>query len=385
MSSARFYEELPSFLDFADIVDGQHFKRIPDDWMVVITDVRGSTEAIEEGRYKDVNTVGAAAIACVLNAVGRVEIPYVFGGDGATMVLPRDFFDAAKEQLIALRDLSQEKFGFELRVGAVSIREIEAANAHVSVGKYEFFKGGASVAIFRGGGLTKAEELVKGAGDAYLLTESTDTKLDLTGLSCRWQPIPSSRGTIMSVLVVAKDDSDEHYRSVLQAVDSAYGGNVELANPVNTSVMRYRSFAECVADEKRYHKRRLSIGYILRFIEIFVAVMIFKRGAPGMFFSSRRYKRSMQTHSDYRKFDDALRMTIDCAPNEVLAIEGVLESLHAENKICYGVHKSESSLMTCLVESLGDGGHIHFIDGSDGGYAMAAKQLKAQLKEMEWG
>jgi hypothetical protein len=27
-----------------------------------------------------------------------------------------------------------------------------------------------------------------------------------------------------------------------------------------------------------------------------------------------------------------------------------------------------------------DGEHIHFIDGGDGGYAMAAKQMKAQSK-----
>ncbi|HXB98558.1 MAG TPA: DUF3095 family protein, partial [bacterium] len=26
------------------------------------------------------------------------------------------------------------------------------------------------------------------------------------------------------------------------------------------------------------------------------------------------------------------------------------------------------------------GQHIHFVDGGDGGYAMAAKQLKAQIK-----
>ena len=37
--------------------------------------------------------------------------------------------------------------------------------------------------------------------------------------------------------------------------------------------------------------------------------------------------------------------------------------------------------MTCVVPSYKDGTHIHFIDGGDGGYAMAAKQLKAQLKE----
>jgi hypothetical protein len=32
--------------------------------------------------------------------------------------------------------------------------------------------------------------------------------------------------------------------------------------------------------------------------------------------------------------------------------------------------------MTCFVSGFGDGQHIHFIDGDDGGYAIAAKALK---------
>ena len=36
--------------------------------------------------------------------------------------------------------------------------------------------------------------------------------------------------------------------------------------------------------------------------------------------------------------------------------------------------------MTYYVANLEPSQHIHFIDGGDGGYAMAAKQLKTQLK-----
>ncbi len=60
---------------------------VPDDWVIVIGDIEGSTEQVE-GRYKSVNLVGAAVIAAVLNALPDLDIPFVFGGDGAALVVP---------------------------------------------------------------------------------------------------------------------------------------------------------------------------------------------------------------------------------------------------------------------------------------------------------
>ena len=37
--------------------------------------------------------------------------------------------------------------------------------------------------------------------------------------------------------------------------------------------------------------------------------------------------------------------------------------------------------MTCYTPAFSDGTYVLFIDGTNGGYAMAAKQLKAQIKE----
>ena len=41
---------------------------VPDSWSVVVADVKGSTEAVRMGRYRDVNLAGAACIAAVRNA-----------------------------------------------------------------------------------------------------------------------------------------------------------------------------------------------------------------------------------------------------------------------------------------------------------------------------
>lgn len=68
---------------------------------MVIADVVGSTQAIEAGADRDVNTVGVACIAAVVNVDRSVDIPFVFGGDGsdgAYAMAARGF----KQQLKAL-------------------------------------------------------------------------------------------------------------------------------------------------------------------------------------------------------------------------------------------------------------------------------------------
>jgi hypothetical protein len=83
-------------------------------------------------------------------------------------------------------------------------------------------------------------------------------------------------------------------------------------------------------------------------------------------------------HSDYRKFADSLRMVIDCSTREADGIEKLLIFARDRGAIDFGLHRASSALMTCFVSNTDDGGHVHFIDGADGGYTLAAQQLKAK-------
>ncbi|MFN8791305.1 MAG: DUF3095 family protein [Bdellovibrionales bacterium] len=86
--SETFYRDLPPFTDFESVLDARHYQEAPSDWSLILTDIQGSTVAIEQGRYKHVNMIGAASITCVLNHLKPLEIPFVFGGDGATLLVP---------------------------------------------------------------------------------------------------------------------------------------------------------------------------------------------------------------------------------------------------------------------------------------------------------
>jgi hypothetical protein len=55
-----------------------------------------------------------------------------------------------------------------------------------------------------------------------------------------------------------------------------------------------------------------------------------------------------------------------------------LEKNYKTGKLVYGLHISDRALMTCLVFER-NGRQVHFIDGADGGYAVAAKVMKQRI------
>jgi hypothetical protein len=75
-------------------------------------------------------------------------------------------------------------------------------------------------------------------------------------------------------------------------------------------------------------------------------------------------------------------MVVDCTEDMRLKTVALLENYHQLGFLSYGLHTSPTALMTCFIHSY-QNQHIHFVDGGDGGYAYAARGLKAQLKDAQ--
>ena len=88
MSSDRYYADLPVITDFGAVTRAESYAALPDDWHLALCDVRDSTAAVEAGQYKNVNSLGAAAITAALNAAGDLDIPFSFEGDGCVLCVP---------------------------------------------------------------------------------------------------------------------------------------------------------------------------------------------------------------------------------------------------------------------------------------------------------
>ena len=409
------YQSIPSIDDYADLVHSNKYIRLPSNWCVIVTDIVSSTKHIENGRYRDVNTVGVMTICAVRNALGiHKDFPYVFGGDGSSLVVKPEQEQLVLHTLLALRRVVRANYQMELRVGSVSIEELEDHGVTVEVTRYEIVSG-MCIALFRGGGLALADAIIKSRPDYEQLQETIESSTitpNMDGLSCRWKKIPNRNGCVLTLLVmdnpdivvVDEDETDEHghddgnsdesesddednvtmkmyQRVIIKLQEILKPQTMKKANPVNPELAEYKTAPEMIADEQRMHESKISPSYINRAVEIGLCHVLFRwKKLQHAIIDAPEYVQGMRTHADHRKFDDMIRMVIDCTPDQADAIEQYLQGMYDDGRqIFFGTQRSQHTLMTCLLKDTNDGNHIHFVDGDLGGYAIAAKTLKMQL------
>jgi hypothetical protein len=381
----QFLDRVEPFSDFIGVTEPAHYRRVPGDWHVAVADVVDSTGALALGRYKDVNALGAACIVAALNAAGSNDLPYVFGGDGASIVIPPSLLPAVRRALAAVRTIAREAFDLELRVGTVPVAELDGLGAPVELARFRLAPA-AELAMFAGGGLRCAEALVKRTETeaTYAVREQAPgSAADLEGFECRWDPVPSIHGHVVALLAVATGAEGNAYRRLLEQVallgPSASGRPVaEQSLTMATRAASFDTEARLFAAARSGWRYAVRIARARAKTAIGRWLMVHRRELGG--FDGAGYAQSVAVRSDFRKFDDTLRMVLDLSSDAADELEGWLREAHRRGELHYGLSRSKAALVTCLVRDFRDR-HIHFVDGADGGYALAARALKEQLAQ----
>ncbi len=393
MYSESFYSDLPTLTNFIEITNHQNFVIVPDDWYILITDVIGSTKAIEAGRYKDVNLIGACCIMAVLNIAIDKEIPFIFGGDGASILIPPSLFLKAKEALLGTQHFAKQEFNLDLRVGIVPVSVVNDANYEIKIAKLKI-SANYHQAIFTGGGLTYATDLIKSpiAGDLYNLknTSPPAENPNFSGLSCPWQDIPSPHGEVLSLIVMANGDRQQQslvYRELLEKITKTYGSweNFHPVLPENIKLaLNNQSISRMVKVQTPSSKCINKLWLLLRIeLETLIMNFLILFNIKLKSFDWKLVSQNLVTNTDYKKFDDILRMIIAGNGEQREELVNFLEKSYQSGKLVYGIHVSNRVLMTCLV-SAGVGREVHLVDGADGGYTLAAKDMKARANDRRY-
>ena len=388
LDSVHFYRSLPAMLSFAEATDGRMHADVPHDWWIVIADVIGSTQAIEAGAYKNVNTVGVACIAAVTNVNRNIDVPFVFGGDGATFAVPDLLREPVTIALRAAQQLARESFGLALRVGLIRVSELADQAYPVRLGKVQLSLH-VMQPVLSGHGWAEAERRVKTPGAAGVLTVAErdgPAEASFEGFECRWQGVPNFNGHKLALLITATAPGAEvnldTYQRVFKQIQSIYG-DVAQYHPLRVDRMRMAFNPRLLSHEWRVRTRQFGVWrrctYFMQMVfQNLAGLVLFARNMDTDAVQWGRYRSDMVDNSDFQKFDGMLRMVIDGNDAQAEQLRQYLEAEYRAGRLAYGLHKSREALLTCIIQSY-NGNHQHFVDGSEGGYALAAQKLKRRL------
>jgi hypothetical protein len=263
-----------------------------------------------------------------------------------------------------------------LRGAMVPLAAIRAEGHDVRVARFAPSPN-VTYAMFAGGGLAWAEREMKRG--AFAVAPAPDgARPDLSGLSCRFEKIPAARDTILSLIVrPARSLADPEYRRLVEELLELTANERDAGRPVSQAGLRIRwppaGLAFEASAHSRHGRRRLR-DWVAVAARTFLYVAILRFDIPVGRFSKQDYYSEVVENSDFRKYDDALRMTLDCTAALAERIEALLADAATQGVVVYGLHRQADALVTCFTPTV-FGKHFHFIDGAAGGYATAARKM----------
>jgi hypothetical protein len=381
----HFYRDLPRLTSFRQIFDPRGFQPVPDDWVVACSDVVGSTKAIEAGRYKEVNTAGSLAAMAIGNHFGGMDFPFFFGGDGMVCLVPASDREAVADLLRGTAVRVHEAFGLDLRVGLVPVADLRARGKVLNLAKLEVSSQYCQ-AILQGDGFDEADRLLKEPGSGYqLLPALGAVEPSFQGYTCRWSDFKSARGETLALIVRFRSGDPGGAGAFVDRLETLLGAPAA-HHPLRPETSR-PALGKRLDTEVAVRTRgavgwaRWKDRFVVR-LQVFYALFAIATRIPfhlGKKDLSRMVEDNIAS-SDYRKFDNTLKMVVSADPATRARVQALLEEAYRQGQIFYGLHVTDRAMITCLMHT-GAGHEVHFVDAADGGYAYAARQLKQQMKD----
>ncbi len=356
---------------------------VPPEWQVIVTDIQGSTKAVAEGRYRDVNTIAASCVIACLNIAKKqgIQIPFFYGGDGATLLVPPDALMPMLEALRALRQNVQASYGLPLRVGSIPVQEIYAHDKTLSLAKWSVAPG-YDQAICLGDGLSYADKRIKAKMEVEGVSVPAAV-VDLQGLTCRWneiKPRDLQREVVcLMVQATSVEQQAETYVRVLDILDEVYG-TYDVRHPVATEVLSPSVSPQNASRKGKLQQGRFKLdSTVEEWLRSLGNAILFKLDLSLGNFNPKQYLQELIAATDTLHLAGTLFTLVVGTSTQREQVRAKLDELEEDGQLIYGTSSCPASVMTCYVQKY-DQNHVHFLDGAGGGYTQASKEFKAKLR-----
>jgi hypothetical protein len=307
---------------------------------------------------------------------------------GHSVLVPDVLLDKVLSGLQAHKQNSLKHFSLDLRYGSVPVKDIYSAGYEMKIAKVEMAAGFLKPVLI-GNGLKYAEKLVK----QYELESTHDVKkelnqsaldaLNLEGMECRWDEIkpPTKMAEVVCLLIEATNPANQLsvYKDVLNTVELIYGTANE-RHPLSIKMLRIKNSVQKIHNEMlaRYSKTK-PFFLLKRLIENFIGMFYFKYNLTLNKMSGHQYLSQLIAQSEILTIDGRINAIISGTKENRIRLIEYLSDQERAGLLKFGHHVSPSSIMTCYVEDMKNK-HTHFVDGSDGGYTAASRELKPKLQ-----
>ena len=386
MPGINFYKDLKTWkLPVTQVFNQHNFSNVPADWFVIIADIKNSTAAVNSGRQNDVNLIAAGCLIAALNIAKarQIEIPFFFGGDGGTLLVPGQLLNDVITGLYLHNLNSIKNFDLELHLGSMSMKDILDAGHFIKIAKVQF--GAYAKAILIGDGLKFAEQLIKHSPKEGNKESDNTDELNLTGLECRWDRIkpPAEENEIVCYLIESVNPAKqlEVYHDVLLKIDEIYG-DIQKRNPLSLERLKLLLGFNKIKKEMlvKYGKWKIHF-FITEFLKTFIGRFYFRYNLKIKNLRGLAYLTELISNADTLNIDGRINTIISGKMDKRIRFLEYLSIQEKEGNLIYGYHINTESIMTCYIENR-KAKHIHFVDGSDGGYTEASKEFKLKLKKL---
>ena len=383
MEDLKFYKKLKlSKESLIDLLDNEEdFKNVPESWYVIVVDIQNSTNAVKEGNHHQVNLTATGAIISVLNTIrkfqGNIEIPYFFGGDGATFIVPFSLLDKIVQVLDNYRIHIKRKTNLVLRVGQIHVKELVEKNVQLKIAKHQLTEK-LSIPIVLGNGLKVAEHIIKSSFKEKNTTSFDESLLNLEGMECRWDEISpdKSQAKVVCLLLDATVEATQSdiYKQVLSQMEKDFG-SFENRQPIKNTKLRLDANPKKVLEEM---KISLVSNNWMYFLKSWLKTN-FGKIYLNLTSSGKQYLKQIGQLSHTFMLDGMINTVFTAEQSKIDNFIAFLDNLEADNKLIYGIHVTHASVMSCYVLDRRTT-HSHFVDGTEGGYTSAAKMFKIKKK-----
>lgn len=386
ISTETFYSDLPiQDIRLSELIaDKSLFVTVPEDWYVLVADIENSSQAIQAGRHQDVNLIATGSVIAILNlaAKANISIPFFFGGDGAVMLVPEKLLESGILALTKHRENTAKNFGFNLKIGHISVSEIYKNKVELIISKAkisDIF----SIPVVLGNGLQYAENHIKQEETTHFNNFPEDqSPLNLDGMECKWNKIkPPEEGQEVISLIVSGCGSQEPskiFSQVLNAIDDIYG-SPKRRKPISVKHLELNQEPRLLNSEMKVKLGGYNSSYFIKnWLKTRFGDIYLKHSEAG-----KAYLEKLVELTDTLTIDGRINTVISGTPKQREALISFLDELEKSNKIKYGLHVSNASVMSCYVKDMSTDEHIHFVDGADGGYTKAANNLKEKFFGMQ--